>query len=314
MVHDPVMAEEDGTYYLFSTGHNIQLMTSQDRTNWQYHRGGVLKDIPQWTQDSVPGFTNHIWAPDVIRWHGRWWMMYSCSTFGKNTSAIGLLSSPTLAHAQWKDEGCVVSSHGKKSHRPFTDYNAIDPNIIIDGQDTPWLTFGSFWDGIQLVRLDSTMHIQKGCTPKTIARRYGEKRTDLKNPTSKYAGTNAIEAPFIYKRNGWYYLFVSWDYCCRGEKSSYKVVVGRSRDIEGPYLDMEGKDMAKGGGTLVIEGDKKEFEAVGHCSVYDVIQEGSDLTVTLFLCHGYSIKLEGHAILVQREITWSQEGWPLLKN
>ena len=310
MVHDPVMAQENDTFYLFSTGHGIQQMTSADLENWKWHRGGMLTEIPEWTRDSVPGFKSHIWAPDVIRWHNRWWMMYSCSTFGKNTSAIGLLSSPSLANPEWKDLGCVVTSHGKENTavHAYTNYNAIDPNIIIDENDQPWLSFGSFWDGIQLVQLDSTMHIAPECRPQTIARRYGEKHTDLVNPTSKFAGTNAIEAPFIFRHNGWYYLFVSWDYCCRGEKSSYNVVVGRSRNVQGPYLDREGRDMAKGGGTLVIEGDKKVFEAAGHCSVYNLQKEDK----TLFLCHGYSIEHGGQSILVKRFIDWT-DGWPRLE-
>ena len=149
MVHDPVMAYEDGTYYLYATGVNIMMATSTDRQTWTVYPEGVLTDnVPAWTHDSVPEFRRHIWAPDIIRWHGRWWMMYSCSSFGVNTSAIGLISSPTLNPASpdyaWRDEGCVVASKGKRD-----DWNAIDPNIIIDDNDQPWMTWGSFWDGIQ---------------------------------------------------------------------------------------------------------------------------------------------------------------------
>jgi arabinan endo-1,5-alpha-L-arabinosidase len=108
--------------------------------------------------------------------------------------------------------------------------------------------------------------------PTTIARRIALRDT-LKaepNPTSKYAGRNAIEAPFIYKRNGYYYLFVSWDYCCRGAKSNYRVVVGRSKKIDGPYLDRDGKDMLMGGGTLFLQGDKQEYEAAGHSASHSL--------------------------------------------
>ena len=92
-VHDPVMAYENGKYYLYCTGHGITQMTSTDRKHWTIVPQGVLKnsEIPAWTHDSVPGFTTHIWAPDVIRFKNKWYLAYSCSTFGKNTSAIGLL-------------------------------------------------------------------------------------------------------------------------------------------------------------------------------------------------------------------------------
>lgn len=310
MVHDPVMAYEDGVYYLFSTGRGIQRMTSTDRRSWTFKPGGVMAEVPSWTQAAVPGFRDHVWAPDLLRWHGRWWMMYSCSTFGKNTSAIGLISSPSLANPSWKDEGCVVASNSPKDawRGEKDDWNAIDPNIVIDRSDQPWLTFGSFWDGIQMVRLDSTMHMAEGFRPFTIARRYGHPMPQLENPTSKFAGPNAIEAPFIYQRDGWYYLFVSWDYCCRGSKSTYRVVCGRSRNIVGPYVDRDGKRMVDGGGTLVIEGDKTQFEAAGHCAVYDLPSSGAEHKA-VFICHGYSVPLGGQSILLQRELEW-ENGWP----
>ena len=302
MTHDPVMAYEDSTYYLFATGMGIQQMTSKDCKTWTVLPEPVMTVIPEWTRDSVPGFTHHVWAPDVIKWHGRWWLAYSCSTFGKNGSAIGLLSKPSLAFPIWKDEGCIVTSKAKRDN-----WNAIDPNLVIDENDEPWLVWGSFWDGIQLAKLDTTMHIAKGETPRTIARRYSPKNNNrMANPTSKYAGTNAVEAPFIMKHGGYYYLFVSWDYCCMGSKSTYRVVVGRSKTVDGPYVDRNGEDMREGGGTPVIEGDKKVFEAIGHCAAYNM--NGEDI----YISHGYSVEHKGAAILVQRKIQWTADGWPVL--
>ena len=296
-VHDPVMAYEDSTYYLFSTGHYIQMMTSKDRKNWNIRKEGALPVIPVWTK-SVPKFNNHIWAPDILQWHGKWWMAYSCSSFGVNTSAIGLASTDRLSDFRWRDEGCIIES--KKGDK----FNAIDPNFVIDETDQPWMTFGSFWDGIQMVRLDSTMHIKEGEKPVTIARRfYNNEPKTAKNPTSEHAGVNAIEAPFIFKHNGWYYLFASWDYCCRGEKSTYRVVVGRSRKVNGPYLDKNGVDMAKGGGSLVIKGDMKEFDAAGHCAAYHFPEDD------IFICHGYNIPLQGASILIQKKIVWDNNDW-----
>ena len=303
MVHDPVMAKDGDTYYIYATGIGLQQMTSKDRKTWTVLPQPVMTVIPGWTTDSVPGFSNHVWAPDVIHWYRRWWLAYSCSTFGKNGSAIGLLSSRSLSSNMWKDEGCIVTSREKRDN-----WNAIDPNFVIDDNDQPWLVWGSFWDGIQLARLDSTMHIAQGEKPRTIARRYdlNYKPTEP-NPTSKYAGTNAIEAPFIFKHGGYYYLFVSWDYCCRGAQSNYRVAVGRSKTVEGPYLDRTGKDMANGGGTIFLKGDKKELEAAGHCAAYSF--DGEDI----FICHGYSTTHNGAAMLIQHPISWTDDGWPELK-
>jgi len=303
MVHDPVMACEDGTYYLLSTGMGVQWATSKDRKTWVMQPTPFIEDLPKWTQDSVPGFRNHVWAPDIFRWHDRWWLTYSCSTFGKNTSAIGLMSADRL-NGHWRDEGCLV-----KSQEGRDDWNAIDSNLATDDQDRLWMVWGSFWDGIQIAGL-SLQNDRVGMVSgksRTIARRYrlGDPNA-AENPTSKYAGRNAIEAPFIFKKNGYYYLFVAWDYCCRGAKSNYRVAVGRSKQIDGPYLDRTGKPMTEGGGTLFFEGDKQEFEAAGHCAAYTF--GGQDV----FICHGYSVQLKGASILVQRLIQWTQDGWPFL--
>ena len=313
MVHDPVMAYEDSTYYLFATGMGIQQMTSKDRQSWTVLREPVMTVIPQWAHDSVPGFTQHVWAPDIIRWRGRWWMAYSCSTFGRNGSAIGLLSARSLSYPIWNDEGCIVTSRENRDN-----WNAIDPNFVIDDQDQPWLVWGSFWDGIQLARLDTTMHIAKGEKPRTIARRYNLNNPTAKaalpinpnppkNPTSDFAGPNAIEAPFIFKHDGWYYLFVSWDYCCQGSKSNYRVAVGRSKSVEGPYLDRKGIDMRYGGGNHFLEGDKTNYEAAGHCAVYHLDNQD------IFICHGYSIVQQGASVLIQRPIRWTEDNWPELQ-
>ena len=140
MVHDPVMAYENGTYYLFSTGRKLQLMTSEDRKTWRFFPDGVMPEVPEWAHKAVPGFQDHVWAPDIIRWHGRWWLSYSCSTFGKNTSAIGLMSTPTLARPEWKDLGCIIASNSPEPNADKSlrdDWNAIDPCFVIDDNDNP---------------------------------------------------------------------------------------------------------------------------------------------------------------------------------
>ena len=312
-VHDPVLAFEDGRCYLFCTGTNIGAMTSADRRTWHVQRDGVLRDIPQWTRDSVPGFDRHVWAPDVIRWHGRWWMAYSCSTFGRNTSAIGLLSATSLAAADWHDGGCLVASREGRDN-----WNAIDPNFIVDDDDRLWMAWGSFWDGIQLAPLaavtapDGRLTLRLAAPPQTIARRYAPGAPyQQENPTSRHAGTNAIEAPFIFRHGGYYYLFVSWDYCCRGSQSTYRVAVGRSRHVAGPYVDRQGRPMTEGGGTEVFGGDGHTFEAAGHCAAYALPAAGGVKGADLFVCHGYSIPLQGQSVLVQRAIKW-KKGWPVL--
>lgn len=297
-VHDPVIAKENGKYYMFTTGWGISMLSSDDLKTWQREKA-PLDPIPEWAKEPVPAYKGHTWAPDIIKVGDRWLLYYSCSTFGKNISAIGVASNATLdpnsPDYKWEDHGMVI-----KSQPGVTGWNAIDPNVIIDTEGNPWLTFGSFWDGIQLVKLEKDMKTPIG-EPVTIARRRMPEAEDLQR---EKANENAIEAPFIIFKDGYYYLFVSHDYCCRGLKSDYKTAVGRSRDVAGPYFDKDGKDMAQGGGTVIVA-ESPDYSGVGHCSVYDF--DGK----WIFAAHGYDKKRNGASKLYLREIKW-EDGWPTL--
>jgi arabinan endo-1,5-alpha-L-arabinosidase len=124
------------------------------------------------------------------------------------------------------------------------------------------------------------------------------------------AGKNSIEAPFIFSKGKYYYLFVSWDYCCKGPASDYKIAVGRSEKITGPYLDKKGVDMAKGGGTIVREGDGKEFFGLGHNAAYTF--NGIDYLVY----HGYKVmdatNNRTQNKLVIEKLNWDKDGWPVV--
>ncbi len=297
-VHDPVMAYEDGVYYMFTTGFGIGMMSSTDMVNWKPEKA-PLDPIPEWAKTLVPAYQGHTWAPDVIKVGDKWHLYYSCSTFSKNISAIGVAVNSTLnpesPDYKWEDLGMVIMSEPG-----VNDWNAIDPNVIIDKKGNPWLTFGSFWDGIQLVKLKKDMKTPIG-EPKTVARRRNPWSVAHLQPT---ANTNAIEAPFITYHDGYYYLFASYDYCCKGLSSNYKTVVGRSKKVDGPYLDKEGKDMAATGGTILV-GETDQYAGVGHCSVYEF--DGK----WYIAAHGYDKSRRGASKLFLREINWT-DGWPVI--
>ncbi|MCI5083031.1 MAG: arabinan endo-1,5-alpha-L-arabinosidase [Saprospiraceae bacterium] len=299
-VHDPVVIKQNDTYHLFCTGRGIAHFTSTDMENWT-EAEAVFPEKPSWTDDVVPNFRNHIWAPDIIFHNGTYYLYYSVSAFAKNTSAIGVVTNKTLdandENYKWTDHGIVIQSHPNRDL-----WNAIDPNIIFDEDGTPWMSFGSFWDGLKLVKMDPSL--LKIATPQewhTIARRERSFELSDKNP-----GDAALEAPFIFKKDGWYYLFLSWDLCCRGANSTYKVVVGRSRTVEGPYFDRDQKNLFHGGGSLVIQGNDNWYGA-GHCSIYHFGEEDY-----LFF-HAYDASDNGRSKLKIRPVYWTSEGWPRVK-
>ncbi len=255
----------------------------------------------------MPGFKGHIWAPDISYDNGLYYLYYSVSAFGKNTSCIGVATNKTLdagsADYSWTDRGKVIQSYPGK-----TDWNAIDPNLIADEKGTPYLAFGSFWNGLKIVKLTTDrLHID-GDTINllTIASR---KRSDsiilpAVDNNSVDAGGNAIEAPFIFKKGSFYYLFASIDYCCKGVNSTYKMIVGRSKKVTGPYLDKEGNQLSRGGGTIILAGDEAWY-GVGHNAIANF--DGVDYIVF----HGYDAADKGRSKLRIETVRW-KDGWPIV--
>ncbi|MBC9795664.1 arabinan endo-1,5-alpha-L-arabinosidase [Sinomicrobium weinanense] len=295
-VHDPVVAKEGDRYYLFCTGMGVSVFSSPDLKTWKKEKP-VFQTAPSWSEEVVPGFKNHIWAPDISFYNGRYYLYYSVSAFAKNTSAIGVATNVTLSPGdkdyKWTDHGIVVQSVPNRDL-----WNAIDPNLVFDDAGAPWLTFGSFWGGMKLVRLsDDLLSVARPEEWYTIAKRERHSFTEDTQP-----GDAAIEAPFIFKKDDWYYLFVSFDFCCRGEDSTYKVMAGRSENISGPYTDKAGKPMTEGGGTPVITGNAR-WAGAGHNSIYTF--DGKDYLIF----HAYDNSDEGKPKLKIMEVSW-KDGWP----
>ena len=306
-VHDPVMAKHDGVYYLFATGRGISVWSSTNLVDWKREEP-VFDAPPAWTQQAVPTFKGHFWAPDISYHDGQYYLYYSVSAFGKNTSAIGLATNVTLnpddPRFEWVDQGKVI-----QSYPGITNWNAIDPNIVEDDAGVAYMSFGSFWAGLKLVELTPDRTSVAGDTLQlpTIASRVKPAASNPPaiddNPVD--AGGNAIEAPFIFKKGKDYYLFASIDYCCKGVNSTYKMIVGRAEQPTGPYVDRQGVPLAQGGGTLLLAGDQR-WHGVGHNSVYTF--DGVDYLIF----HGYDGDDDGASKLRIETLVWDEDGWPQL--
>jgi len=245
----------------------------------------VFTNTPSWATNTIHGNHGHFWAPDVIHLRDRYFLYYAVSTWGKNTSVIGLATNATLdptdPQYRWADEGAVIQSN------PQDDYNTIDPAVCLEADGQLWLAFGSFWTGIKLVQLDA----QTG------------KRIATNSPIYSLAHYDTIEASYIYPHDGRYYLFVDWGLCCRGIHSTYNMRVGRSDHITGPYLDKDGTNMLFGGGSLVID-SIGPFIGPGHAGI--ITAEGRDW----LSCHFYDGGREGASTLGILPLTWDAAGWP----
>lgn len=292
-VHDPVLIKHKDTYYLFSTGNGIASRKSADMLHWQNNFPvSIFQRVPEWALEMIPGASN-MWAPDISYFNDRYHLYYSVSTFGSNRSVIGLVTNVTLDRTEdgyeWVDHGLVVES------MRGGDHNAIDANVVLDTDGVPWLSYGSFWSGIKMRRLDYETGMPSA-----------EDET-LYSLASRSVNSRSVEAPFIIYRDGYYYLFVSFDFCCRGIDSTYRVMVGRSEAVTGPYIDRDGVPMLEGGGTQVTFPTER-WRGPGHNSIYS--EDGIDYIVY----HAYDAESQGVPTLRIDVLSWDDDGWPYISN
>jgi arabinan endo-1,5-alpha-L-arabinosidase len=294
-VHDPSMAKQGATYYLFSTGDppgkigggNIQIRTSKDLRTWTY-TGTVFATITAWITDALGPIPN-LWAPDISYFGGLWHLYYAGSSFGSNNSVIALATTPTLdphsAAYHWSDDGVVFRSSSAD------DFNAIDPSLVSGPSGTKWLVFGSFWSGIKMLQLDPATGKTASASPTIYS-------------LAQRAAPDPLEGAGITSHGGYYYLFASFGFCCRGIGSTYTIIVGRSRSVTGPYADPGGTSMMNGGGMEVLGSDAGMI-GPGSESIFHA---GSDQ----FLVYHYYDAFHGGDPWVQvRPLVWTADGWPV---
>lgn len=284
---DPsTIVREGDTFWCFYTGRGTPTLKSKDLITWE--RGPKVFDkAPDWIAKEVPKNDGVYWAPDLMKVGDQWLLYYSVSSFGAMHSAIGLATNPTLNPEnpafRWTDQGPVVQS------RDGGDFNTIDPAIFKDDDGKLWLSFGSQWSGLKLVELD----------PKT------GKRLKPDEEMIPIAAGQSIEAAYIYKRKGLYYLFLNRGNCCAGNKSTYHIKVGRSEKIQGPYVAKDGAVMLGGGGTMVLDVKIGPLTGPGHAGIIE--KDGK----SWFSCHFEADdRMGGKATLGVMPITWSEDGWP----
>lgn len=288
--HDPalVVGQHVSPSFVYSTGDPkvdggaLQIRQSTDGLHWSVV-GSVWKSRPAWIAETIPGVPA-LWAPELIEHDGTWYLYYAASTFGSNHSVIGLATNTTLDPSasgyRWVDRGAVLVSQTSDS------YNAIDPALVVDASGTPWMAFGSFWSGIQLVKLAWPSGMRADDTPPTTI-------------AGGRASPNAIEGSQVVRHGGRFYLFASVGFCCRGAQSTYQVVVGRSDSIDGPYLDEKGLAMLTGGGSVVLTSRGSRVGPGGESFSHGKLG-----------FHYYDADQAGRTTLAIAPVVWGANGWP----
>jgi arabinan endo-1,5-alpha-L-arabinosidase len=274
-----VVKAANGSYLVAYTGANISLKTSTDRRTWR-NAGAAFPGGASWTT-TYTGGSSQLWAPDLSFHNGQYYMYYAASSFGSSHSGIFLATSATGASGSWTNQGLIIET------TTSSNYNAIDPNLIVDSSGLWWLTFGSFWTGIKQIQLNPSNGKRLDTTVRAVAQRIG--------------GSTAIEAPFVFRHGGFYYLWVSFDLCCQGASSTYRIMVGRSTNVNGPYTDRNGTAMTSGGGTQVLAGHGS-IHGPGHQAVI------TDVDGEVLFYHYYADS--GASFLGINLIGYDSAGWP----
>jgi arabinan endo-1,5-alpha-L-arabinosidase len=303
VTHDPSIGREGNNYYVYATTSNAKegqfpIRCSNDLLAWKLC-GHIFDRIPAWIHEASPT-TRGLWAPDISFFQGKYHLYYVYSAFGVNTSGIALATNTTLDPKSplyhWNDEGLVLKS------TQSDDFNAIDPNIVLDKKGQPWLSFGSFWSGIKMRRIDLATGKPSSSDSRiySLAARAKPEHSEPSKPGLP-ADWQAIEAPFVVHHGGYYYLFVSFDLCCRGRNSTYRTMVGRSKQVTGPYLDRKGIPMLQGGGTALLVANQRWLGPGG-----ESILQRPEGDIIVF--HAYDA-ITGKPALQISTLTWN-DGWP----
>ena len=272
----------------------LNVRESRDNGTTWASAGAVFAAIPAWALAAVPRASG-IWAPDVSRGPaGEWRVYYAVSSFGSETSVVGLVTTPSLEQPAWQDRGLVLGSGAGDG------FNAIDPSLFagVDGAGAPesWLVFGSFWSGIYAARVDPSTGL--------LAAGGAAARVHL----AQRPAPDALEGAFMVQRGAYHYLFASFDFCCRGVESNYSVHVGRSATgAEGPFVDRAGVPMLQGGGSRVAGGGFGWAAAGGQSVLRESVSEGAaSFSMVLHAYDGDS----GAPFLNFVSVAWTPDGWP----
>ncbi|KAK0487273.1 secreted arabinase [Armillaria novae-zelandiae] len=238
-VHDPTMCKDNsGKYFVFSTGVGLEIRTSPDRVAFTF-MGLVWPNGASWTDPFTLTSNGHCTLGSGLllrEWHFSCKLLrlsvlyYAASSFGSQNSAIFYTTSSTGLPGSFTNHGLVTTTSSSNN------YNAIDPNLLVDGSKW-YLSLGSFWTGIKV----------ESVSPST-----GLSTSSVTSIAQRTANGGAIEASVIYKHGSFYYLFTSWDLCCRGTSSTYNIRVGRSTSPTSGFVDQAGVALTSGGGTLVL--------------------------------------------------------------
>jgi arabinan endo-1,5-alpha-L-arabinosidase len=309
-VLDPSIIRQGATYYAFSTDvagfasgsaarGSLPIRCSEDKVSWAACGSVFPQGMPEWIAEKIPGVQG-LWAPDISYFNGEYHLYYNGSLLNTNRTVIGLAINKTLDPAdpryRWVDRGMLLESN------VGDDFNALDPNILVDVDGRVWLTYGSYWSGIQQREIDPATGMLLAGNPEryNLATRPG-------------VPNNPIEGASLVRHGSYYYLFVSVDYCCEATvaEDDYKQAVGRSTSPHGPFVDERSTPMMHDGGTVLIEGNANWNAPGGGTAFLDAATGESLLIFHAQNLHAQNLQQGGTPYAWIKKLGWVND-WPVL--
>ena len=287
---DPTVIRTEEGFYLYATQTNsywIPIYFSKDLVNWEFKRS-AFRNATKPKPDVLPG-GGAFWAPEIRYINGKYVLYFSWAKWGDGSisyTAVATSDSPVGDFLNAKPL-LITDDFGS---------NCID-QFYYEEDGKKYMFVGSF-NGIYVTELtDDGLSVKRDADGKLVLK--------------KQVCGRAFEGTNIYKKGKYYYLFASINNCCDGINSRYKVVVGRSEKLLGPYVDRKGKDMLDNSWELVLEGDGETFFGPGHNSIIIPDDAGTDWMIY----HSYVKEngaVGGRLGMLDR-IVWSADGWPTIR-
>lgn len=283
---DPtVWRADDGYFYSMATG-GRRLLRSTNLAEWS------TTDIQPFSREAwgqMRAIGRNLWAPDVTVVGGQR-IAYVTLYNSAEDASIAALRETTPGHFEFSS----VITRGLDTKIIDT----IDPEVVTDPQTGHvWMFYGST-GGIHRVRLSADgLSILPGSVPQHVA------GIHIREDQSRL---RVFEGSYLHYRKGWWYLFVSAGWY---NNATYRLCVGRSRTLDGEFLDREGRPMLTGNATVILQSqDGDRFLGPGHCGEIFTDRRGRDYI--LYHCHDQQMQQGKPRPMLLQRIRWDRHGWP----
>lgn len=283
---DPTVLDDrsrTGYFYAYSTSHdntNLPVYRSKDMVHWEALGDGLSSSWKPWSEGG------RLWAPDINYVNGKYILYYAMGVWGNSQLSASGVAVSDNPEGLFQDKGMVVSFQNTGVG------NSIDPMLFLDEDGTKYLYWGSLGktSGIWVIELsDDCLSIKEGAEPIKL-------------------GANNMEAAYVIKRNGYYYMFNSKGSCCEGSNSTYHLIVSRSKSPKGPFIGPDGKSLLESDYANIILSSSLDSTFIGPGHDAQIITDDAGNDWMAYHAYWKGNNYNGRCMLIDK-IVW-ENGWP----